>query len=162
MAYHRAFAVLACFAVGCGAAAAQKPLAPAAEPATAPPSSSNTTEPSQVSKWSEVPQNEPANQRSVIGRRKAQVTIVSDPSSHGEALHFKFVVNSVTISGVFSAPGGQTSTFTLPTGSVQFTIDECKDEPQYFELAADTPATLKCEMTTEGDCCYVPDDEQKH
>jgi hypothetical protein len=110
---------------------------------------------SEVSAWSEVPQNEPANSRSVVGKRKAQVLVVSNPTSHGDALHFQFQVNSVAISGVFSAPGGQNSTFTLPMGSVQFTLDECKGDPQYFELGADEKITLNCELTTEGDCCEV-------
>jgi hypothetical protein len=108
-----------------------------------------------------VPQNEPASQRAVIGHRKSHVIVVSEPSSHGDSLHFHFVVNSVAMSGVFSAPGGQTSTFTLPTGSVQFTIDECKGDAQYFELQPDTKVTLKCEMTREGECCYPPDDDEK-
>ena len=104
-----------------------------------------------------VPQNEAASQRSVIGKRKSQVVVVSNPSSHGEMLHFQFVVNSVTLSGVFSAPGGQTSTFTIPTGSVQVTLEECKGDPQYFDLGADEKVTLKCELTTDGDCCDVAD-----
>ena len=104
-----------------------------------------------------VPQNEAASQRSVIGKRKSQVVVVSNPSSHGEMLHFQFVVNSVSLSGVFSASGGQTSTFTIPTGSVQVTLEECKGDPQYFELAADEKVTLKCELTTDGDCCEVAD-----
>ena len=102
-----------------------------------------------------VPQNEAPSQRSVIGKRKSQVVVVSNPSSHGEMLHFQFVVNSVSLSGVFSAPGGQTSTFTIPTGSVQVTLEDCKGDPQYFELVADEKVTLKCELTTDGDCCEV-------
>ena len=60
-------------------------------------------------------------------------------------------------SGRVDRPGGQTSTFTTPTGSVQVTLEECKDDPQYFELAADKRVTLKCELTTDGDCCEVAD-----
>ena len=113
-----------------------------------------------MSQWSEVPQNEPASQRSVIGKRKAEVIVVSNPAKHGEVLHFQFTVNAVAISGVFSAPGGQTSTFTLPTGSVQFTVEECKGDPQYFELTSEK-VTVNCELTTDGDCCDVASSDDK-
>jgi len=154
----------ACLAMGCASAPPPKSPSTSTEPVNSSAGRAQRPEPaSEVSQWSEVPQNEPLNQRSVIGKRKAQVIVVSNPSSHGEALHFQFVVNSVAISGVFSAPGGQTSTFTLPTGQVQFTLDECKAGPDYFELAPDTRVTLNCEMTTDGECCEMPDaDEQKH
>ena len=144
--------------LGCGTTATSNPETPVTQATASPTSHSKTSkEPSEVRLWSMVPQNEVASQRSVIGKRKSQVLVVSNPSSHGEVLHFQFVVNSVSLSGVFSAPGGQSSTFTIPTGSVQVTLEECKGDPQYFELAADEKVTLKCELTTDGDCCEVAD-----
>jgi len=152
-----------CF-IGCGSAATPNPNAPASESndtSTSTARSKKAGKDSEVSQWSEVPQNEPASQRSVIGSRKSEVIVISNPKKHGDALHFQFTVNSVAMSGVFSAPGGQTSTFTLPTGSVQFTVDECKGDPQYFDLAAGEKVSLNCELTTDGDCCDV-DEKPKH
>jgi hypothetical protein len=56
---------------------------------------------------------------------------------------------------VFSAPGGQVSTFTIPVGTVHFTVDECEGDAQGFELGPDENIPIHCEMTTEGDCCEV-------
>ncbi len=148
----------ACWFMGCGSTATLNPNAPSTEktdPGTSTARSKKGREVSEVSQWSEVPQSEPSSLRSVIGSRKSEVIVVSNSKNHGEALHFQFTVNSVAISGVFSAPGGQTSTFTLPTGSVQFTVEECKGDAQYFELAADEKISLNCELTTDGDCCDV-------
>lgn len=164
MARHCASIVLAFWLVSCGSAATPQPETRPKEvssPESNP--SKPKREPGEVSQWSEVPQNEPASSRSVIGKRKARVIVVSNPASHGEALHFQFVVNSVAISGVFSAPGGQSSTFTLPTGSVRATLDECRGDPVYFELGVDDKVTLNCELTTEGDCCELasPDNHER-
>ena len=109
--------------------------------------------PSAMSDWSEVPATE--SKPSAVSARNSQVVVTSHPTKHGEALHFRFVVNSVPISGVFSAPGGQTSTFTIPVGTVHFTVDECEGDTQGFELSPDENMPIKCEMTTEGDCCEV-------
>ena len=106
-----------------------------------------------MSDWSEVPPTE--SKSSSVGNRKSQVVVTSHPSKHGDALHFRFVVNAVPISGVFSAPGGQTSTFTIPVGTVQFTVDECEGDAQGFDLLPDESMPIKCELTTDGDCCEV-------
>ncbi len=106
-----------------------------------------------MSDWSEVPSNE--SKQTTFGMHKSQVVVTSHPSKHGDALHFHFEVNSVPISGVFSAPGGQTSTFTIPVGTVRFTVDECEGDVQGFELSADAKMPIQCELTTEGDCCEV-------
>ncbi len=165
---HRTLALwFVCHLIGCGTSATPNPNAPASD-ATEAGSSTSRSKPggkdSEMSQWHDVPQNEPANQRSVIGNRKSEVIVVSNSKKHGDALHFQFTVNSVAISGIFSAPGGQTSTFTLPTGSVQFTVEECKGDAQYFELAAGEKVTVNCELTTDGDCCDVAvgDEQPKH
>ena len=152
---------LGCGLIACGASSASGPNSPSNATKSQAVGSKQQTQASEVSKWSQVPQNEPASQRSVIGKHKTEVLVVSDPSKHGDTLHFQFTVNSVVLSGVFSAPGGQSSTFTLPTGSVQFTVDECRGDAQYFDLNADEKVTIKCELTTEGDCCYPADDDEK-
>ncbi len=167
MVYRLAAVCFACFVAGCGSSVTPNPNAPASETSDTRSSASlskRNAKDSEVSQWSEVPQNEPASQRSVIGKRKSEVIVVSNPKQHGDTLHFQFTVNSVALSGVFSAPRGQTSTFALPTGSVQFTVDECRGDPQYFELAADEKVTVNCELTTDGDCCDVAsgDEKSKH
>jgi hypothetical protein len=113
----------------------------------------DSKERSKMSDWSEVPSNE--SKQTTLGGHKSQVVVASHPTKHGDGLHFHFEVNSVPISGVFSAPGGQTSTFTIPVGTVRFTVDECEGDVQGFELSADEKMPIKCELTTEGDCCEV-------
>ena len=87
--------------------------------------------------------------------RKSRIVVTSDPLKHGDSLHFRFRVNNVPISGVFAAPGGQTATFTIPIGTVHFTVDECEWEAQGFELSPDEELPIACKLTKEGDCCEV-------
>ena len=108
MAHRNVVVCFACCFMGCGSTATTRPNAPSSEttdPGSSTARSKNSGKESEVSQWSEVPQNEPASLRSVIGGRKSEVIVVSNPKSHGEALHFQFTVNSVALSGVFSAHG---------------------------------------------------------
>ena len=161
MAHRIAAVCCACFVVGCGSTANPNPSTPSSETSEKGSSNPLSKDEKEMSQWHKVVQNEPESQRSVIGGKKSEVIVVSNPKQHGDALHFRFIVNSVAISGIFSAPGGQTSTFSLPTGSVQATVEECKGDPAYFELAAGEKVTLNCEMTTDGDCCDVADTDEK-
>lgn len=88
-------------------------------------------------------------------RQMGRVAVRSDPEKHGEALRFRFVVNGNPISGVFQAPGGRSSTFAIPSGTVAFTVDECEWEEQGFPLAAGEEMALECKLSSEGDCCGV-------
>jgi hypothetical protein len=107
--------------------------------------------------WDEVQSTESSGTgaSSDSAKRKSRIIVASDPTKHGDSLHFRFLVNGVPISGVFVAPGGQTSTFTIPVGTVHFTIDECEWETQGFELAPDEEMPIACKLTKEGDCCEV-------
>ncbi len=149
------------FLASCGSSAASSPKSPSGGAGdensvanNSGVSSRGTKKKSVMNGWSDVP---PLESHSVagVGNRKSRVTITSNPTKHGDALHFRFLVNAVPISGVFSAPGGQVSTFTIPVGTVHFTVDECEGDTQGFELGPDEDIPIHCELTTEGDCCEV-------
>jgi hypothetical protein len=84
-----------------------------------------------------------------------RIAVNSDPAKHGDALRLRFTVNGTPISGVFQAPGGKNSTFSIPSGTVAFTVDECSWEEQGFPLAPGEEIALVCKQTKEGDCCEV-------
>ena len=149
------------FLVGCGSSAAVGPKSPISEGGgdnsaanSSDDSARGNKKKSAMNGWSDVP---PVESHSVVGvgNRKSRVTVTSHPTKHGDALHFRFLVNAIPISGVFSAPGGQVSTFTIPVGTVHFTVDECEGDTQGFELGPDEDVPIKCELTTDGDCCEV-------
>ena len=106
------------------------------------------------STWSEAEplrvSHEPARRTS---KRMGSVLVQSDPEQHGPGLTFRFAVNGLTIDGVFSVPGGRTSTFRLPAGVVTFTVDECSAGEGGFELEQGGQIRLACRMTDDGDCC---------
>lgn len=110
---------------------------------------------SETSDWHQVQPLEHSSTNSGTTKRKSQIVVTSDPAKHGDFLHFRFLVNATPISGVFVAPGGRTTTFTIPVGTVHFTVDECEWEAQGFELAADEDIPISCKLTKEGDCCEV-------
>jgi hypothetical protein len=116
---------------------------------------------SETGGWSEVQPFE-STSSGATSKRKSRVQVSSDPTKHGDSIHFRFLVNNQPISGVFVVAGGQSTTFTLPVGTVHFTTDECEWEAQGFELLADEVMPISCKLTKEGDCCEVaiPDDEQ--
>ena len=152
----------ACCLMGCGSSATSNPKSSSGEGTDESLESSESHDGapskkkrSEMSGWSEVPPTESSHSGSGNSNRKGRVVVTSHPTKHGDALHFRFVVNSVPTSGVFSAPGGQTSTFTIPVGTVLYTVDECEGEPQGFELGADENMPISCELTKEGDCCDV-------
>lgn len=119
-------------------------------------SNASAAEPrSETSDWHQVQSFESSSSDSGISKRKSHVIVTSDPAKHGDSLHFRFLVNASPISGVFVAPGGQTTTFTIPVGTVHFTVDECEWEAQGFELVADEDIPIACKLTKEGDCCEV-------
>jgi hypothetical protein len=153
----------ACCLICCGPSAAPKSASDqsAGESAAASGSSSKKQR-SEMSHWSSVEPTESTGPGTDIAKRKAQVVVTSNPDKHGESLHFRFTVNTTPISGVFSAPGGQTTTFVIPAGTVYFTVDECENDTQGFELQPDESMPISCELTTEGDCCWVaiPDDDK--
>lgn len=153
--------VAACTLIGCGTSATLDPKSPSAESAN---EESRSTESqkaahgdkgkSETSGWSVAPPSETRSGPG-IGNHKAQVVVTSNPKKHGDALHFHFFVNTIPISGVFSAPGGETSTFTIPVGTVQFTVDECEGDTQGFPLEPDASVPISCALTKDGDCCEV-------
>lgn len=104
--------------------------------------------------WSEVQPFESSTSKGT-NNRKSRILVSSDPDKHGDSLHFRFLVNNVPISGVFVAPGGQSTTFTIPVGTVHFTVDECEWETQGFELLPEEEMPIACKLTNEGDCCEV-------
>jgi hypothetical protein len=151
----------ACTLIACGTSATPDPKSPSAERTDEESRLSESQETahgekrkSETSGWSVAPPSETRSGPG-IGNRKAQVVVTSNPKKHGDALHFHFFVNSIPISGVFSAPGGESSTFTIPVGTVQFTVDECEGDTQGFPLEADASVPISCELTTDGDCCEV-------
>jgi hypothetical protein len=105
--------------------------------------------------WDEAQPFESTTSGVGSGNRKSRIVVTSDAKSHGDALHFRFLVNNVPISGVFVAPGGVSTTFTIPVGTVHFTVDECEWETQGFELLPDEEMPIACKLTKEGDCCEV-------
>ena len=86
-------------------------------------------------------------------KRKGSVLVVSDPEQHGSGVTLRFVVNGVTIDGVFSVPGGKTYTFSLPSGTVTFTVDECNAGEGGFDLEPGGNMKILCKLTDDGDCC---------
>lgn len=110
---------------------------------------------SETSDWHKVQPLESSSSDSGTTKRKSHIVVTSDPSRHGDSLHFRFLVNATPISGVFVAPGGRTTTFTIPVGTVHFSVDECEWEAQGFELVADEDIPISCKLTKEGDCCEV-------
>lgn len=105
--------------------------------------------------WSEV-QPLAASDAEVTAKRKSRVVVTSDPNKHGASLHFRFLVNGSPISGVFVVPGGQSATFTIPVGTIHFSVDECEEaEPQGFDLAPDEEMPISCKLGKDGDCCEV-------
>lgn len=109
---------------------------------------------SETKGWSEVQPLESSTSPGT-NNRKSRITVSSDPAKHGDSLHFRFLVNNVPISGVFVAPGGQSTTFTIPIGTVHFTVDECEWEAQGFELGPDEEMPISCKLAKDGDCCEV-------
>lgn len=136
------------------------PQTPASEPPNASPaqvqeSETPVKERSATKDWSEV-QPLAASDSGATAKRKSRVVVSSDPGKHGASLHFKFLVNASPISGVFVVPGGQTATFTIPVGTVHFSVDECEEaEPQGFDLAPDEEIPISCKLGKDGDCCEV-------
>jgi hypothetical protein len=120
-----------------------------------------STAKSETSEWWKVVPSEGSDAEKRPAKQIGRVAINSDPKSHGESLRFRFLVNGTPISGVFQAPGGKTSSFSLPSGTVTFTIDECSWEEQGFPLASGEEIPLVCKRTNDGDCCEVaiPADE---
>jgi hypothetical protein len=114
-----------------------------------------STSKSETSEWWKVVPSEGSDAEKRPAKQIGRVAINSDPKSHGESLRFRFLVNGTPISGVFQAPGGKTSTFSLPSGTVTFTIDECSWEEQGFPLASGEEIPLVCKRTNDGDCCEV-------
>jgi hypothetical protein len=109
--------------------------------------------PSETRNWSEVEPMESSG--TAVDKRKARILVTSDSDNHVHSLHFRFFVNAVPISGVFVAPGGQSTTFMIPVGTVHFTVDECEWEAQGFELAPDEEIPISCKLAKEGECCEV-------
>ncbi|HEY5959608.1 MAG TPA: hypothetical protein VIV60_23800 [Polyangiaceae bacterium] len=143
--------------VNCGPATGKQPRAATTdENADIPRESKPSTEqqPSTTSTWSEVQPLESASS-GTTNRRQSHVIVSSDPNKHGDSIHFRFLVNNVPISGVFVVAGGKSTTFTIPVGTVHFTMDECEWEAQGFELAPDEDLPISCKLTKEGDCCEV-------
>jgi hypothetical protein len=151
---------LLCSIVGCAAPAGKTAKSPASagdktsrdvakEPATSGKKSQGTHD------WDEAQPFESSTSGVGTGNRKSRIIVTSDPAKHGDFIHFRFAVNAVPISGVFVAPGGQSTTFTIPVGTVHFTVDECGWETQGFELLPDEEIPIACKLTKEGDCCEV-------
>ncbi|HMA95321.1 MAG TPA: hypothetical protein VKP30_21680 [Polyangiaceae bacterium] len=134
---------------------------------SAPPTPRQERRPEQAEKqstasgWSEVQPFSAESEPAGTNKRRARVVASSDPNKHGHSLHFRFLVNGTPISGVFVVPGGQTATFSIPVGTVHFSVDECAWDPQGFDLAPDEEMPISCKLGKEGDCCEVaiPDDE---
>jgi hypothetical protein len=143
--------------VDCGPGTGKQPKSAAVDDsADSPqePKRSAKQKPSETSSWSEVQPFEATGSGST-NKRKSHIVVSSDPNKHGDSLHFRFLVNNVPISGVFVAPGGQSTTFTIPIGTVHFTVDECDWEAQGFELSPEEELPIACKLTKEGDCCEV-------
>lgn len=146
--------------LGCGPSNQAPPKTVATDEATTSPEESPSAKAgdtrSETSGWHEVQSLGSSNSEDTgTIQRKSHVVVSSDPAKHGASLNFRFLVNSVPISGVFVAPGGQTTTFTIPVGTVHFTVDECEWEAQGFELAPGEDMPISCKLTKEGDCCEV-------
>jgi hypothetical protein len=152
-----------CSLSSCGPSAGPAPKQARTVDQSKPPSqaSAPAKRSSETKDWSEAQPFESTTSPG-INNRKSRIIVTSDPAKHGDFLHFRFAVNAVPISGVFVAPGGQTTTFTVPVGTVHFTVDECEWETQGFELAPDEELPIACKLTKEGDCCEVaiPTDEK--
>lgn len=150
----------------CSSSAPQRTKTPDLE--SAPPTPQQERRPEQTAErqstasgWSEVQPFTAESEPAGTNKRRARVVASSDQKKHGHSLHFRFLVNGTPISGVFVVPGGQTATFSIPVGTVHFSVDECEWEPQGFELAPDEEMPISCKLGNEGDCCEVaiPDDE---
>jgi hypothetical protein len=147
---------IACSLSSCGPTASAPPKRARAAEASDPPRRERAPDKqrSETKDWSEA-QPLQSTTSPGINNRKSRIVVTSDPEKHGEFLHFRFAVNAIPISGVFVAPVGQTTTFTIPVGTVHFTIDECEWETQGFELGPDEEMPIACKLTKEGDCCEV-------
>ena len=127
---------------------------PSEDPAT--PDSEDSSEGAEQggpSTWSEaepLKSEEPTRRTS---KRKGSVLVQSDPEQHGPSLNLRFAVNGLTMDGVFSLPGGKTYTFSIPAGTVTFTVDECSAGEGGFELEPGGQMKLVCKLTDDGDCC---------
>lgn len=152
---------LLCSSVGCAAPASKTAKSPASDDETSSrddadkPSTSGKKKSHGTHDWDEAQPFESSTSGVGTGNRKSRIIVTSDPAKHGDAIHFRFAVNAVPISGVFVAPGGQSTTFTIPVGTVHFTVDECEWEPQGFELLPDEEMPVACKLIKEGDCCEV-------
>jgi hypothetical protein len=151
---------LLCTAIGCGAPAKKIARSPAEDDQTEERNERDPKEPTRKKRsptkdWDEAQPFESSTSGVGTGNRKSRIIVTSDPKKHGDSLHFRFLVNNVAISGVFVAPGGQSTTFTIPVGTVHFTVDECEWEVQGFELAPNEEMPIACKLTKEGDCCEV-------
>lgn len=145
--------------MSCGPSPQPPPRTEAAEPKpSSTRESSARTAPegrSQTSDWHEVQALESSNSgtETSTSHRKSHVVVSAGPVN--QSLHFRFLVNGIPISGVFVAPSEQTTTFTIPVGTVHFTVDECTWEAQGFELAPDEDMPVSCKASKEGACCEV-------
>jgi hypothetical protein len=140
----------------CGSAPKPKPAEPEPEPAEEQPAPAATEEKSGTEGWSEAaPTTATAAETEAPKRQKGRVVVKSDPKRHGDEINFDFSVNGTRMDGPFRAPGGQTFTFSLPAGTVSYSVAECGGRGGGFELEADAEVTLTCYKRGGGDCCGV-------
>ena len=156
-------------ALGCGSASHRDPNTPGSagngdsdvagsNPQSSSGSVKQTDEPpkkSETADWWKVAHPEVDDNAHKSTRQIGRVVVNSDPVKHGDALRLRFTVNGTKVSGVFQAPGGKSSTFSIPAGTVMFTVDECDGEEQGFPLAAGEEIAMSCKLTREGDCCEI-------
>jgi hypothetical protein len=140
----------------CGSTPKPKPAEPEPEPAAEQPAPAASEEKSSTEGWSEAaPTTSTAEETEAPKRKNGRVIVKSDPKRHGDEIHFDFSVNGTRMDGVFVVPGGQTFTFTLPGGTVSYSVAECGGRGGGFELEAGSEMTLTCHKGGGGDCCGV-------
>ncbi len=149
------FALLS-LACACGSAPKPKAAEPEPEPAEEKPAPAATEEKekSVTEGWSEAaPTTATAEETEAPKKKTGRVIVNSDPKRHGDEIHFDFSVNGTRMDGVFVVPGGQSFTFTLPGGTVSYSVQECGGKGGGFELEAGGEFTLECHKSGGGDCC---------